>query len=199
MYMPSGRSSEASTASAGSSNEKGFLSSCRSLNGIAASLLELLHFLSSCSYCPTCFGKLILQEPIQRQNIKSDSNWIKSASKRPLSVFNADPGKNSAGAHKAGRKHHLGGHWVKRYRPSHESRWKEWTWQRKIYRSEAHRRQKGATISKMFVEKGEPLVTVNQHVEKGQMLVSGLIGSEEEKQKVGAKGKSMVKPGTSQQ
>lgn len=41
----------------------------------------------------------------------------------------------------------------------------------------------------MFVEKGEPLVTVNQHVEKGQMLVSGLIGSEEEKQKVGAKGK----------
>lgn len=49
--------------------------------------------------------------------------------------------------------------------------------------------KKGATISKMFVEKGEPLVTVNQHVEKGQMLVSGLIGSEEEKQKVGAKGK----------
>ncbi|MDI5789569.1 sporulation protein YqfD [Bacillus licheniformis] len=36
---------------------------------------------------------MILQEPIQRQNIKSDSNWIKSASKRPLSVFNADPGK----------------------------------------------------------------------------------------------------------
>ncbi|MGN9864601.1 sporulation protein YqfD [Bacillus swezeyi] len=49
--------------------------------------------------------------------------------------------------------------------------------------------KKGATISKMFVEKGEPLVMVNQHVEKGQMLVSGLIGSEDEQQKVGAKGK----------
>ncbi|WFA03767.1 sporulation protein YqfD [Bacillus sp. HSf4] len=49
--------------------------------------------------------------------------------------------------------------------------------------------KKEATISKMFVEKGEPLVTVNQHVEKGEMLVSGLIGTEDEKQKVGAKGK----------
>nr|WP_276562571.1 sporulation protein YqfD [Bacillus sonorensis] len=49
--------------------------------------------------------------------------------------------------------------------------------------------KKRATISKMFVEKGEPLVTVNEHVDKGQMLVSGLIGSEDEKQEVGAKGK----------
>ncbi|MEH6973179.1 sporulation protein YqfD [Bacillus sp. JJ675] len=49
--------------------------------------------------------------------------------------------------------------------------------------------KKRATIAKMFVEKGEPLVTVNEHVDKGQMLVSGLIGSEEERQKVGAKGK----------
>ncbi|MDA7026897.1 sporulation protein YqfD [Bacillus sp. CLL-7-23] len=52
--------------------------------------------------------------------------------------------------------------------------------------------KKDATISSMFVEKGEPLVTVNEHVKKGQKLVSGLIGNEEDeeedKQKVGAKG-----------
>ena len=58
--------------------------------------------------------------------------------------------------------------------------------------------KKGRPSTKMFVEKGEPLATVTIMLKRGKCLFPGLIGSEEEKQKVGAKGKSMVKPGTSQ-
>lgn len=32
----------------------------------------------------------------------------------------------------------------------------------------------------MFVEKGQPLVSINDHVTKGQLLVSGIIGKEEQ-------------------
>lgn len=48
--------------------------------------------------------------------------------------------------------------------------------------------KKKAVIADMFVEKGKPLVKVNQYVNKGQMLVSGIIGSEEQEQLVPAKG-----------
>ncbi|ALC81667.1 MULTISPECIES: sporulation protein YqfD [Bacillus] len=48
--------------------------------------------------------------------------------------------------------------------------------------------KKKAVITNMFVEKGVPLVTVNEHVRKGQKLVSGIIGYEDNKQKVAAKG-----------
>ncbi|WP_273129853.1 sporulation protein YqfD [Metabacillus sp. HB246100] len=46
---------------------------------------------------------------------------------------------------------------------------------------------KKAVIKKMFVEQGQPLTTLNEHVEKGQVLVSGLIGKEEEQKEVAAK------------
>ncbi|MEK5497913.1 sporulation protein YqfD [Bacillus sp. FSL M8-0077] len=49
--------------------------------------------------------------------------------------------------------------------------------------------KKKAVITRMYVEKGEPLAQVDEHVKKGQMLVSGLIGSEEQKKTVGAKAK----------
>ncbi|WP_340085070.1 sporulation protein YqfD [Siminovitchia sp. FSL H7-0308] len=48
--------------------------------------------------------------------------------------------------------------------------------------------KKKAVIAEMFVEKGKPIVKVNQFVKKGQMLVSGMIGGEEGEQLVPAKG-----------
>ncbi|MBD1382104.1 sporulation protein YqfD [Metabacillus arenae] len=48
--------------------------------------------------------------------------------------------------------------------------------------------KKKAVISKMFVEEGKPMVMVNEHVKKGQILVSGLIGSEKNQKKVPARG-----------
>jgi len=48
--------------------------------------------------------------------------------------------------------------------------------------------KKEAVISKMFVEKGQPMVSVHEYVNKGQILVSGLIGNEEENKLVAAKG-----------
>ncbi|RWR15155.1 sporulation protein YqfD [Siminovitchia fortis] len=47
---------------------------------------------------------------------------------------------------------------------------------------------KKAVIEKMFVEKGKPLVKVNQFVEKGQILVSGTIGNDEETKTIPARG-----------
>lgn len=49
--------------------------------------------------------------------------------------------------------------------------------------------KKKAVIVDMFVEEGKPLIQVHEHVQKGQLLVSGLIGNEEEKKAVSAKGK----------
>lgn len=48
--------------------------------------------------------------------------------------------------------------------------------------------KKKAVITSMFVEKGVPLVSVNEHVKKGQKLVSGVIGYDDDKQKIAAKG-----------
>lgn len=48
---------------------------------------------------------------------------------------------------------------------------------------------KKGTILQMLVEAGKPEVQVNQYVEKGDLLVSGLIGDEESGKKVQAKGK----------
>ncbi|MBT2574378.1 sporulation protein YqfD [Bacillus sp. ISL-51] len=47
--------------------------------------------------------------------------------------------------------------------------------------------KKKAIITRMFVQKGQPMAFVNDHVEKGQLLVSGLIGSEDQQQKVASK------------
>lgn len=47
---------------------------------------------------------------------------------------------------------------------------------------------KKALIVKMFVEEGEQVVQLNEYVQPGQLLVSGLIGKEEEKQPVPARG-----------
>ncbi|KKK33155.1 stage IV sporulation protein [Mesobacillus campisalis] len=47
---------------------------------------------------------------------------------------------------------------------------------------------KKATIVKMFVEEGESMVQLNDVVQPGQLLVSGLIGKEEEKKPVPARG-----------
>lgn len=38
--------------------------------------------------------------------------------------------------------------------------------------------KKKAVISKMFVEEGQPMVTINDYVKKGDLLVSGFIGQE---------------------
>ncbi len=48
--------------------------------------------------------------------------------------------------------------------------------------------KKKAIISHMFVEKGKALVKINQYVEKGQLLVSGTIGTEEKEVNVPAEG-----------
>ncbi|GIN20033.1 MAG TPA: sporulation protein YqfD [Bacillus bacterium] len=47
---------------------------------------------------------------------------------------------------------------------------------------------KKAVIEKLFVEKGKPLVKVNQFVNKGQILVSGTIGNDEETKTIPARG-----------
>lgn len=47
---------------------------------------------------------------------------------------------------------------------------------------------KKAMIVDVFVEEGQPLVEVNDHVKAGQLLVSGVIGTEENPQYVSAKG-----------
>ncbi len=49
--------------------------------------------------------------------------------------------------------------------------------------------KKEAVIVDYFIEKGEPVVSINQFVRPGQMLVSGLIGKEDEPEIVSAKGK----------
>nr|WP_047475604.1 sporulation protein YqfD [Bacillus siamensis] len=41
--------------------------------------------------------------------------------------------------------------------------------------------KKKAVIKRMFVQKGQPMAFVNDHVDKGQLLVSGLIGNEDRK------------------
>ncbi|MDQ0231596.1 sporulation protein YqfD [Metabacillus malikii] len=47
--------------------------------------------------------------------------------------------------------------------------------------------EKEATIAKMFVEQGQPMTTLHEHVKKGQILVSGLIGKEDDQKQVAAK------------
>ncbi|BCB04869.1 sporulation protein YqfD [Bacillus sp. KH172YL63] len=49
--------------------------------------------------------------------------------------------------------------------------------------------KKKAIITEMFVEEGDPQVNVNDYVSKGQLLVSGLIGNEDDPQGVPAKAK----------
>lgn len=47
---------------------------------------------------------------------------------------------------------------------------------------------KKAVVEKMFIEKGKPLVKVNQFVEKGQILVSGTIGNDDDVRVISARG-----------
>lgn len=47
---------------------------------------------------------------------------------------------------------------------------------------------KKAIVTQMFVEKGKSIVKVNDYVGKGQLLVSGIIGTEKEPEIVSAKG-----------
>ncbi|MED2948340.1 sporulation protein YqfD [Bacillus subtilis] len=47
--------------------------------------------------------------------------------------------------------------------------------------------KKKATITRMFVQKGQPMAAIHDHVEKGQLLVSGLIGNEDHQQEVASK------------
>ena len=49
--------------------------------------------------------------------------------------------------------------------------------------------KKKAIITQMFVEEGDPQVNVNDYVNKGQLLVSGLIGNEKDPKGVPAKAK----------
>ena len=49
--------------------------------------------------------------------------------------------------------------------------------------------KKKAIITDMFVEEGQPLVSVHDHVTKGQLLVSGIIGKEGQTKLVPARGK----------
>ncbi|WP_062357005.1 sporulation protein YqfD [Bacillus kwashiorkori] len=53
--------------------------------------------------------------------------------------------------------------------------------------------KKEAIIVDLFVEKGQPLVSVNDFVRPGQILVSGMIGKEEEPNIISAKGKILGK------
>lgn len=48
--------------------------------------------------------------------------------------------------------------------------------------------KKKATIVNMYVEKGQPVVDIHDHVQPGQLLVSGLIGKEGEEKPIAAKG-----------
>jgi similar to stage IV sporulation protein len=47
---------------------------------------------------------------------------------------------------------------------------------------------KQAVIHSLFVEKGQPVVTVNDYVQKGSLLVSGFIGKEKKPELVSARG-----------
>ncbi|CAG9619357.1 sporulation protein YqfD [Sutcliffiella rhizosphaerae] len=47
---------------------------------------------------------------------------------------------------------------------------------------------KKAMITKIYVEKGQPMVQVNDHVKKGQVLVSGIIGKEGKERSIAAIG-----------
>jgi similar to stage IV sporulation protein len=49
--------------------------------------------------------------------------------------------------------------------------------------------KKKAIITDMFVEEGQPIVSIHDHVTKGQLLVSGIIGKEGKTKLVPAKGK----------
>jgi similar to stage IV sporulation protein len=49
--------------------------------------------------------------------------------------------------------------------------------------------KKKAVITNMFIEEGQPLVSVNDHVSKGQILVSAFIGKEGQTKTVPARGK----------
>ncbi len=48
-----------------------------------------------------------------------------------------------------------------------------------------------AVVSQLFAERGKPLVSINQRVRKGDVLISGWVGNEEHNRLVGARG--MVK------
>ncbi|MDQ0218262.1 sporulation protein YqfD [Peribacillus cavernae] len=48
--------------------------------------------------------------------------------------------------------------------------------------------KKKAIITDMFVEKGQPKIKVNDYVNKGQLLVSGMIGKEDSPKVISAKG-----------
>jgi similar to stage IV sporulation protein len=48
--------------------------------------------------------------------------------------------------------------------------------------------KKKAVIANMYIETGQKLVKINQHVEEGQILVSGVIGKEGQTEEVAAKG-----------
>lgn len=49
--------------------------------------------------------------------------------------------------------------------------------------------KKKSVIANLFIEKGKPLVKVNQYVDKGQLLVSGVIGEGENQRLIAATGK----------
>ncbi|WAA11497.1 sporulation protein YqfD [Fervidibacillus halotolerans] len=49
--------------------------------------------------------------------------------------------------------------------------------------------KKEAVIVDYFIEKGQPVIKRNEYVKRGQILVSGVIGTEENKQSIAAEGK----------
>jgi similar to stage IV sporulation protein len=51
--------------------------------------------------------------------------------------------------------------------------------------------KKKAVISNMFIEEGQPMVAVNDYVQKGDLLVSGIIGREGQTEVVSARGQVM--------
>jgi similar to stage IV sporulation protein len=51
--------------------------------------------------------------------------------------------------------------------------------------------EKTAVISNMFVEEGQPMVSINDYVQKGDLLVSGFIGQEGKIEVVSARGEIM--------
>jgi similar to stage IV sporulation protein len=51
--------------------------------------------------------------------------------------------------------------------------------------------KKTAVIAKMFVEEGQPMVTIHDYVQKGDLLVSGFIGQEGKIEVVSARGEIM--------
>ncbi|WP_456273991.1 sporulation protein YqfD [Bacillus sp. AK031] len=53
--------------------------------------------------------------------------------------------------------------------------------------------KKKAIIKEIFVEEGMPIVEVNDYVKKGQLLVSGLIGKEDQEQKKAVSAKGVIR------